>query len=246
MNDQITPSGDGLERYTHLRAFCVGIGLDPTNSPNEQLALNLIDEALTHTSTGLSKHHERLEFLGDAVLRLAASEYIEKKHQQLSVGERSALRSHLVSDRWLASVGQIYAIDSVQRIGEKAKGDTSARATLLAEGTEALIGAIYQGWNSLKPVHQWLGPHWEKTANAVLADPHRGNSKSVLQEWSQGQGQGLPNYNSSEISKRHGDPRRFRCTVTLPPNLKAEGWGGSRREAEQQAARNALNELTGS
>ena len=206
----------------------------------------LINESLIHSSANSDINYENLEFLGDAVLRLAASEYIEKKHQQLSVGDRSALRSQLVSDRWLATVGQIDAIDSVQRIGEKAKGDTSARATLLAEGTEALIGAIYQGWNSLKPVHQWLGPHWEKTASAVLADPHRGNSKSALQEWSQGQGQGLPSYNSSEINKRHGDPRRFRCTVTLPPTINAEGWGGSRREAEQQAARNALNELTGS
>ena len=92
-------------------------------------------------------------------------------------------------------------------------------------------------------VLHWLTPYWTRSAEAVLADPHRGNSKSALQEWSQGQGLGLPTYSSKEISQQHGDPRRFHCTVNLIPDLKAEGWGGSRREAEQQAARTALAQL---
>ena len=47
------------------------------------------------------------------------------------------------------------------------------------------------------------------------------------------------------MNQRHGDPRRFRCTVSLPPKLTAEGWGRSRRDAEQQAARAALDQLDG-
>ena len=100
--------------------------------------------------------------------------------------------------------------------------------------------------DGLTAVHQWLTPHWQRRAEAVLSDPHRGNCKSALQEWSQGQGLGLPNYSCEEISERHGDPQRFRCRVTLPPQLTAEGWGRSRRDAEQQAARAALSQLTGS
>ena len=205
--------------------------------------LALLQEALTHTSSGLNPHHEQLEFLGDAVLRLAASEFIAKAYPSMPVGERSSLRAQLVSDRWLTQLGQTIKIDHWWRIGPKASGDSTAAATIRAELSEALIGAAYR-INGLKAVHQWLTPHWKVSAEAVLSDPHRCNSKSALQEWSQGQGRGLPTYSSEEISQHHGDSRRFHCTVTLPPQLAAEGWGRSRREAEQQAARAALDQLT--
>ena len=134
------------------------------------------------------------------------SEYIEREHDQLPVGERSALRAQLVSDRWLAAVGEAAGIEAVQRIGAKAKGDAAGQATLRAEAAEALIGAIYQGWGSLEPVHRWLTPHWQRTSAAVLADPHKGNAKSALQEWSQARKLGLPSYDSREANQRHGDP----------------------------------------
>ena len=235
----------GAERQGQLQRFCSALGLDPAESPDASRSLALLDEALTHTSTGLNPHHERLEFLGDAVLRLAASEYIERDHGQLPVGERSALRAQLVSDRWLAAVGEAVGIEAVQRIGAKARGDAAGQATLRAEATEALIGAIYQGWGSLEPVHRWLTPHWQRTSAAVLADPHKGNAKSALQEWSQARKLGLPSYSSSETSQRHGDPRRFQCQVSLKGEPLAEGWGGSRREAEQKAAQAALQGLEG-
>ena len=201
-------------------------------------------EALTHTSSGLNPHHEQLEFLGDAVLRLAASEFIASSYPKMPVGERSSLRAQLVSDRWLAELGAAVEIERYWRIGPKASGDSTAAATIRAELSEALIGAVYRIAGT-KAVEQWLTPYWTRSAEAVLADPHRGNSKSALQEWSQGKGLGLPRYSSEEISQQHGDPRRFHCTVALPPNLKAEGWGGSRRDAEQQAARSALTQLAG-
>jgi len=207
---------------------------------NDEIAL--LQEALTHTSSGLNPHHEQLEFLGDAVLRLAASEFIANAYPELSVGERSSLRAQLVSDHWLAQLGNEIDIDLWWRIGPKAAGDTAARATIRAELSEALIGALYR-IDGLTAIHQWLTPHWQRSAEAVLSDPHRANCKSALQEWSQAQGLGLPNYTSEEKSHRHGDPRRFRCTVTLPPQLAAEGWGRSRREAEQGAARAALDQL---
>ena len=204
--------------------------------------LALLQEALTHTSSGIKPHHGQLEFLGDAVLRLAASEFIDETYPELSVGERSSLRSQLVSDRWLAKLGQSITIDQWWHIGPKASSDAAAQATIRAELSEALIGAVYR-INGLTAVHQWLTPHWEHSAETVLSDPHRANCKSALQEWSQGQGLGLPIYISDEMSQGHGDPRRFRCTVKLPPQLQAEGWGPSRRDAEQQAARAALDQL---
>ena len=233
------------QRSEALRQFCQQLGLNMATCPDESRTLALVNEALTHTSAGLQVNHEQLEFLGDAVLRLAASEYIEQHHGQLPVGDRSALRAQLVSDRWLAALGAEINLEAVQQIGAKAKGDAAGRATLQAEATEALIGAIYQGWGSLEPVHHWLTPHWQRTSAAVLADPHKGNAKSALQEWSQARKLGLPSYRSAEISQNHGDPRRFHCQVELQGRSLAEGWGGSRREAEQKAAQAALQHLEG-
>ena len=206
--------------------------------------LEHLDEALTHTSTGLARHHEQLEFLGDAVLRLAASDFIESEHPQMPVGERSALRAQLVSDRWLAELGSNIDIEALLKLGGKASGDRAARATLRAEHCEALIGAIYRISGKVSPVQTWLTPYWRETSGDVLADPHRGNSKSALQEWTQAQGLGLPTYACQEISHRHGDPRRFHCQVFIQDqnSPRAEAWGGSRRQAEQQAAKAALHQ----
>ena len=223
--------------------------LVPDSSPANESELNPkqlehLDEALTHTSTGLARHHEQLEFLGDAVLRLAASDFIESEHPQMPVGERSALRAQLVSDRWLAELGSKICIEALIKLGAKASGDGAARATLRAEHCEALIGAIYRISGKVSPVQTWLTPYWRETSHEVLADPHRGNSKSALQEWTQAQGLGLPRYVCTEISQRHGDPRRFHCQVFIQDqnSQKAEAWGGSRRIAEQQAAKAALHQ----
>ena len=204
--------------------------------------LEHLNEALTHTSTGLARHHEQLEFLGDAVLRLAASDFIESEHPQMPVGERSALRAQLVSDRWLAELGTTIGIEMLLQVGSKASGDQAARRTLRAEHCEALIGAIYRITGKIRPVQAWLTPYWQQTTLEVLADPHRGNSKSALQEWTQAQGLGLPTYECDEVNKRHGDPRRFHCKVFIHDKQAAEAWGGSRRQAEQEAAKAALRE----
>ena len=205
--------------------------------------LNVIDEAMTHTSAGLSKNHERLEFLGDAVLRLACSEFIDQNHPNLSVGERSELRAQLVSDQWLAELGESIGIETILRVGAHAKADTQALKTLRAEASEALIGALYAQDQGLQLILRWLTPRWTISARDVLAHPHRFQSKSALQEWSQARRIGLPRYVTEEISHRHGDPKRFHSQVLLNERPTAEAWGRSRKEAEQRAAEAALQTL---
>lgn len=259
------------KRLADLVAFLNSLGLDtsaPKGPGSTVMALAPIEEALSHSSLGEPVSHERLEFLGDAVLRLASTEFLRREHAQLSVGGQSALRGQLVSDSWLAALGEGCGLEKLIRLGPMASGDMAGRATVLAECTEALLGAIYIAWGGpnggLEPVIRWLSPHWRETAAAVLADPHRQNWKSALQEWSQGQGLGLPCYAYEEKSFAHGDPRRFFCTVSLAgEKLNAtggsaraerngstqpflgEGWGKSRREAEQAAARNCLRMIQG-
>ncbi|SBO43964.1 ribonuclease III family protein [Cyanobium sp. NIES-981] len=234
------------DRRRQLVAFLASLGIDPRRQggPGDAAAvLAPIEEALTHTSARQRCNHERLEFLGDAVLRLAASEYLHRHHPQLSVGSQSALRSQLVSDRWLAELADSCGLETVWRIGPMARGDRAGLATVRAELCEALIGAIYRCWgDSLEPVHAWLNPHWQLASQEMLADPDRHNWKSALQEWTQGQGLGLPSYSCEERSTRHADPRRFHCRLTLAAGEAQswEGWGRSRRAAEQDAARLAL------
>jgi ribonuclease-3 len=227
------------DRRAQLIAFLESLGLDPGGRD-----LAPINEALTHTSAGLAINHERLEFLGDAVLRLAASEFLQRHHPEQSVGQRAALRAQLVSDRWLAELGLQCGIAKVLTIGAMAAGDRTGRATLRAEACEALIGALYDCWGGanggLAPVHLWLTPHWHRAAATFAANPDLHNWKSALQEWSQGEGRGLPDYSSREVSTTHGDQRRFHCSVAVEEQTLGEGWGRSRRQAEQEAARMAL------
>ena len=108
----------------------------------------------------------------------------------------------------------------------------------------ALIGAIYSGCgNNLAPIHQWLTPHWQQTTDDVFAKPHLFDGKSILQEWSQAEGLGLPNYTTTEQSYRHGDPERFKSHVEVGTRLSANGYGRSRKEAEQNAAAEAVQSL---
>ena len=228
-------------RTNKLLELLQTIGLQELNTTK---LLSLVDEALIHVSAGQSKNFERLEFLGDAVLRLAATEFIDQHYPALPVGRCSSLRAQLVSDRWLAQLGEQLQLDSLLVLGPKALGDAAARATLQADATEALIGAIYSGsGNNLKPIHQWLTPHWQQTTAEVLARPHLFNGKSILQEWSQAEGLGLPDYTTTEQSTRHGDPERFKSHVQVATRLSADGFGRSRKEAEQNAAAEAVQRL---
>jgi len=238
--------GPSPERRRQLMTFLAAIGVLEAGEPLPQTPgpiepdLGPIEEALTHSSAGLAWNHERLEFLGDAVLRLAASEYLQQHHPELSVGACSELRAQIVSDRWLAELGEACGIDRVVRLGPLAIGDQAASRTIRAESCEALVGGLYEAWGNLRAVHRWLAPHWRRSIAELLADPHRHNWKSGLQEWSQAEARGLPSYLVEERSQLHGDPRRFHCWVELEGERLAEGWGGSRRESEQQAARAAL------
>ncbi len=210
---------------------------------NETECLKILNEALTHTSINSSFNHERLEFNGDAVLRLAASEYIQSNFPKLNVGDRSALRAQLVSDEWLAKVGEAIAIKETMQIAPKALNDKAATQTICAEATEALIGALYECIKEIDSIKIWLEPYWNIESKKVLSDPHKQNSKSALQEWSQSKGLRMPLYKITEISKIHGDSKRFYCKVLLEEKVAGEGWGSSRKKAEKEAAKKALESI---
>ena len=161
----------------------------------------------------------------------------------MQVGERSELRSHLVSDQWLEDVGKKIRIKSVLIIGKKALRDKSANSTIQAEATEALIGALYESLTILDPIKNWLIPFWNEKSKEVLADPYKKNYKSALQEWTQSKGLSIPKYKTKEINKEHGNLKRFFCIVYIKNQSIADGWGKSIKQAEKDAANKALKSL---
>ena len=171
--------------------------------------IQVFNQALTHSSDNKIINYEKLEFFGDAVLRLAASNFIEKKYPQMNVGERSELRAQIVSDEWLTKLGRWIGIEKVIIKGPKALGDENSKNTIIGESTEALIGALYKCFNSIEEVNLWLDDIWEKDAEILLKAPYKFKAKSVLQEWCQSKGLELPVYKIIEVSKKHGDPKRF-------------------------------------
>ena len=233
-----------IQRIEEIINFLQGLNLDPkyqSEFTKEKIKNILyINESLTHSSANNEINYENLEFLGDAVLRLIASDFIKNKYPYMQVGERSELRSHLVSDQWLTEVGNKINIKSVLLIGQKAIKDKSANATIQAEATEALIGALYESLALLDPIKNWLLPFWDETSKEVLADPHKKNYKSALQELTQSEGLSIPVYKTIEFDKKHDNPKRFFCTVYIKNLSIAEGWGKSIKQAEKNTAKNAL------
>ena len=236
-----------IQRVEEIINFIKSLNLDQKYQKeftNEKIKNILyINESLTHSSANSDINYENLEFLGDAVLRLIASDFIKNKYPYMQVGERSELRSHLVSDQWLEEVGEKIKIKSVLVIGKKALRDKSANATIQAEATEALIGALYESLTILDPIKDWLIPFWNEKSQEILADPHKKNYKSALQELTQREGLSIPVYKTIEIDKKHDNPKRFFCTVYIKNQSIAEGWGKSMKQAEKDAAKKALNNL---
>jgi len=205
------------------------------DSKNQKLIQNF-NEALTHSSGNKNINYEKLEFFGDAVLRLAASKFIEKKYADMGVGNRSKLRSQIVSDEWLTKLGKKIKLEKLIIKGPKAIGDKNSKDTIIAEATEALIGAIYNCFNSVEEVNLWLDHFWEKDSELFLQAPYKFNAKSALQEWCQGNGIDLPEYKINEISKINGDPKRFLCKIYINGTLQSSSYGRSHKKAEKTAA----------
>ena len=202
----------------------------------DKLILHTFNEALTHSSANNIVNYEKLEFFGDAVLRLSASDFIERTYKSMSVGSRSELRSQIVSDEWLTELGKKIFIEKVIIKGPKAMGDENSKDTIIAETSEALIGAIYKCFNSINEVNIWLDNFWKKDAELYLQAPHKYNAKSALQEWCQSQGFDLPIYKIYEVSKIHGDLERFSCEIYINGSKKACSFGQSHKKAEKNAA----------
>ncbi len=209
--------------------------------------LTLYQEALTHSSyahekNGRVKHNERLEFLGDAVLELVISEYLYLNYPHLPEGKLTKLRSDLVCEESLFQTAKNLQLGEYLRLGKgEANEGGFARPSLLADAVEALIGALYldQGYYSCYTCTIRL---MEPALDAMDEGGWRRDFKTVLQELLQSQYGITPEY--CIAGERGPDHQKlFNALVIFKGEVLGRGWGKSKKEAQQEAARNALEYL---
>lgn len=207
----------------------------------------LLTEALTHRSYAYEHpapdvaHNERLEFLGDAVLQLVSSALVYRRFPGYDEGQLTELRSTLVRASTLAGLARSVSLGSYLRLGrgEESTGGRD-RDLLLASAFEALLGALYVD-AGLTKVKRFLEPRLESEARQALAQKHIKDSKSLLQEAAQAQLGVTPRYRLvSEDGPSHD--RTFVVEALLGERVVARGEGRSKRQAEQVAARAALDD----
>jgi ribonuclease III len=207
-----------------------------------QVNWSLLDIALTHPTMG-TPNYEQLEFIGDSVVRLAASEFLWETYPDKSVGDFSSIRKVLVSDRILAQIADGYGFDRYLVLAASAIGDPSGRISRLADAFEAVLAALYLSTNNLPLVRPWLDPHFQRLATEILEDPARQNYKDALQEWTQGNYKALPEYRVREDTRTSDRLQRFIAEVWFRDRLLGTGTGQSKKAAEQAAAKVAFTAL---
>ena len=201
---------------------------------------DLLDLALTHPTAHPEQNYERLEFVGDAVVRLAVAEFLWETFSNSSVGDFSAVRSILVSDRVLAEISESYGLERYLLLSTGATNDRAGRCKRMADALEAILAALYLSTHTLELIRPWLDPHWKKRTTEILRDPARQNYKAALQEWTQARYKSLPEYRVKELQPVHGDPHRFHAEAWVLNQRFGCGSGRSIKAAEQRAAQEAF------
>jgi ribonuclease III len=210
--------------------------------------LEWLDQALTHksyihqTNMANKESNEVLEFLGDAVLNLVVSDLLYQTFPQAHEGILSMRRAHLVKQSSLAHLSKEIRLEEYLLLGKSELIDGGRKkASILANTYEALIGAIYMdsGFDqTLKVIRQHLEPYLQAEIPSLLFNDY----KSLLQEEAQRTHGSSPKYQVLQESGPEHD-KRFQASVTIGGEVKGIGWGKSKKEAEQGAAKKALEEL---
>ncbi|MEL6939809.1 MAG: ribonuclease III [Cyanobacteria bacterium J06598_1] len=223
---------------TDLAPLLAALNIEPKAIRQDLLKLAVID-----ISSSADKNNEKLEFLGDAALRLSSAEFLMETYPDMALGEMSAVRSQIVSDRVLATLAKHYHLDRYLVLSRSAAGDKAGEDSRLADTFEAILGALYLSSGDVSLIRPWLDPHFARLTHTLRTDPARQNYKAALQELTQSNYKSLPVYKVSEISKVHGDEERFAAEAWFQDKLWGEGKGRSMKTAEQAAARVAFGRL---
>jgi ribonuclease-3 len=199
--------------------------------------------ALTHSSVSDSRlaSNERLEFLGDAVLGLLVCDRIFVNFPDLLEGEMTKIKSTIVSRRTCADIARDLGLHELIRVGKGMQSDAELPASLAAAVLESIIGAVYID-AGIDAVRGFLVPLVDPLIQDAAACGHQRNFKSVLQQHAQQELGAIPQYRTLD-EKGPDHAKAFKITVEIAGRRFEPSWGQSKKQAEQQAALNALREL---
>lgn len=208
----------------------------------------LLIEALTHRSylnehrEYAGAHNERLEFLGDAVLELATTDFLFKKFPAKPEGELTAYRAALVNTVSLALSAQTLGINDYLLLSKGEAKDTGrARDVILADALEAIIGAIYLD-SGYENAAAFIAKNLYGKIDAIIANRAYQDAKSRFQEAAQEKRGTTPRYETlSEEGPDHA--RHFTVGVFIGSEEISRGEGESKQEAEQSAAQAGLDKM---
>lgn len=206
---------------------------------------SLLEEALTHRSYLNENPHwpnsnnERLEFLGDAVLELVITEELFRRFPKREEGKLTVLRAALVNSKALYEVAKEIGLDKELLLsrGENKDANGKGRETISANAVEAVIGAVYmdQGYDEAKRlIDNFIISKLDEVSKNGGKD-----AKSLVQERAQADFKITPRYEVIDESGPAHD-RRFKVGLYFDEQLKAEGSGTSKQEAELEAAEKFL------
>ena len=224
-----------MKKSEAIRSFEQRLGYEFSN-------LSLLVEALTHSSiaSDFRKDNQRLEFLGDRVLGLVMAEALLEIDQTAPEGTLAPRFNALVRKETCAEVARQIELGGVLKIGRSEMLSGGRRKdALLGDGMEAVIAAIYKdgGFEIAKTIIIKL---WGDRIKNVKVDAR--DAKTMLQEWAQARGQNPPNY---EVISRSGPDHApdFLVKVILASGETSEAMAGSKRQAEQMAAKALLKKI---
>ncbi|QQR80959.1 MAG: ribonuclease III [Deltaproteobacteria bacterium] len=208
----------------------------------------LLNRAITHKSFANEnkmppeEHNERLEFLGDAVLELTVSELLVNKYPTFSEGKLSKLRAAIVNEKQLAHIARDFRLGEFLLLG-KGEEQTGGREkdSLLADAFEAILGAIYQDRGFSKSI-DFVHKHYENLLGDQSPENFFKDYKTDLQEKSQELYHSVPRYRLAKESGPDHD-KVFDVELYIRQELMGRGVGRNKKEAEQQAAKEALERL---
>ena len=205
--------------------------------------IGVLESALTHRSMGPA-HNERLEFLGDSIVNFVVAEALFRRYPEAREGKLTRMRASLVRGQSLSQLARRLQLGETIRLGSgERKSGGRRRDSILADAMEAVIGAIFLdgGMSACQEcINKWLESELASVnPNQVDKDP-----KTALQEWLQRDRKELPVYRVLEVL---GPAHQQKFHVQVQVDGLTEypiGTGASRREAEQAAAADALDQLS--
>lgn len=203
----------------------------------------LLRQALTHRSHGGS-NNERLEFLGDSVLNCVTATRLYHLYGKVAEGDLSRMRAYLVKEATLSDIAAALKLGDYLLLGEgELKSGGFRRPSILADGLEAIFGAIYLD-GGFAEAERVINGLYEPLVKSLDPKTLGKDPKTLLQEYLQGRKVALPQYNVIAISGEAHE-QHFEVECVIPGlNVRTQGAGGSRRSAEQAAAQQALEALS--